>query len=127
LAVVVETDPAKKKQLLRHAIEISRRGLEGETETWIVSNLSHSLSKALLFLATLDIPNDEKSKLLEEALRLRQVVVQLADTLMAPNTWDQGVSRNYLALIKAELANINPNRPARFSFSRAPAPTCRRV
>ena len=116
LAVVVETDPAKKKQLLRHAIEISRRGLEGENEPWIVSNLSHSLSKALLFLATLDLPNEEKSRLLEEALRLRQAVVQFADTLMAPNTWDQGVSRNYLALIKSELANINPDRPAKIQL-----------
>ncbi len=112
-AVVVETDPAKKKQLLRHAIEISRHGIEGETEPWIVINLGHSLSKALLFLAALDLPVDEKAKLLEEALSLRQTVVRLADTLMAPNTWDRGVSRNYLALIKAELAGINPDRSAK--------------
>src|SRR5712692_8798060 len=107
IAITVETEPSRKKERLRKAIEVSRQGMKGETDPGILGALSHSLSKALLFLATLDVSPEEKSELLEESLRLRQEVVRLADSKLAPNTWDQGVSRNYLALVKAELASIH--------------------
>ncbi len=113
IAITIETEPSRKKERLRKAIEVSRQGMKGETDPGVLGSLSHSLSKALLFLATLDVSPEEKSELLQESLRLRQEVVRLADSRLAPNTWDQGVSRNYLALVKAELASIHQDNYAK--------------
>ncbi len=107
IAITVETEPSRKKERLRKSIEVSRQWMKGETDPQILAPLSHALSKALLFLATLDVSPEEKSAMLQESLRLRQEVARLADSRLAPNTWDQGVSRNYLALVKAELASVH--------------------
>ncbi len=105
LAAYVETEPESKRVHLRKAIEVATRGRiwEGWPNYW--SLVGHALSKAQYFLASITPDSQEKARLLESALQIREATVRESDTLAA--SWDQGVMRNYLALIKAELSSLS--------------------
>ena len=105
LATLVETEREKKQMQLNRAVAVSRRALSLETHTWGWQRVAHSLSKALYFLATSETEPNRKRELLEEALRIRAETVRVTDSL-APNSWSAGVMRNYLALIRAEVARL---------------------
>ncbi len=100
LARFVETEPEKKRALLIKAVEIARRGYSYKEYR---PSSGHALIKSMYFLSIADIDPLEKAKLLEEALPLGEEAVRAAD-LLYHHSWYQGVDRNYLALIKAELA-----------------------
>lgn len=104
LATVVETETGKRVDHLRKAIEIARKGVTYKNYTKL-SGVGHALSKSMYFLATMNVDQDEKIQLLRDALPIREETVRVKD-LFTPHSWDRGVMRNYLALIKAELSNI---------------------
>ncbi len=112
LATFVETQAGKKREHARRAIEVAREGLLYKDYQVVIG---HGLSKGLYFLSTMGVSPDEKAELLREALSVRERDVQEFDTLH-PNAWFGGVGRNYLALIKAELANVNQDPSTRIEL-----------
>ncbi len=111
-AEFVETDAAKKRAQLERAIDVARRGMAYEDHTVEWYGCAHELSKATYFLgiATLDLK--EKESLLHDALPIREETIRVTDILQ-PHSWNRGVMRNYLALIKAELASTQQDPEAR--------------
>jgi hypothetical protein len=115
LGVSVENEVERKKERLQKSIAISRTGLEISQGIGPVWGLGHSLSKALYFLSVLTTDMDEKRQLLGEALPIREAIVKRIEKL-EPQSWDNGVMRNYLALIKAELSKIEKNPQTRIEL-----------
>ncbi len=111
LAYHVETQQEKKKEHYRRAIEIAQKGISYTTPSTPWTGTGHVLSKAMVFLANIETDPREKSRLLSEALSIREKVVRTAKAL-APESWKLGISYNYLALIKAELSRLS-NEPRR--------------
>ncbi|HEY4823252.1 MAG TPA: hypothetical protein VIH83_06185, partial [Candidatus Bathyarchaeia archaeon] len=110
IATLVETDPEKKRSLLKRAIDISLTGIAFEKGTWGWEAAGHALSKAIYFLAIIETDIPQRAELLRRALPIRQETVQVTDVLL-PHSWNRGAMRNYLALIKSELAGIEPDTP----------------
>ncbi len=106
----VEVDPGKKILQFRHAISIGRKDT-----AYQLRGASHALSKALYFLATMDVGPVEKAQLLTEALWHRTECVKLMD-IGAPYSWNRGIGQNYLALVKAELSKIEKDPALRVSL-----------
>ncbi len=104
LALSVETDPGKKMELLRKAVDVGREGMVYKNHN-PGTEASHGLSRALLFLATMVADPIEKMRLLKEARRLREEILQEWQ-VMGPSSYDMGTEFSELALVKAELSNI---------------------
>lgn len=104
LAQTVETDPEKKRTTLRKTIETARKGMVYEKRSFS-PQVGPVLSKAMYFLASMDVGPEEKDQLLSEALPIREETVSILEQL-CPHSWDRGVMLNYLALLKAELSKI---------------------
>ena len=100
LANDVETDVEKKQILLRTAIAIAKKGMAYDP----FPDSSHTLSKAMQYLASIESSPQEKSRLLNEAMHIRANSVRVNDQVLGPYGRGRGVFRNYLALIKIELA-----------------------
>jgi len=105
----LETSLEGKRALLKRAVEVGRKGseyvrLSGSPDPMF--GVFHALSKAIFFLSEIETSSSEKKKLLEEALELREKGIKILDQLIPPYGWDLGVSHNYLALIKADLAKM---------------------
>ncbi len=112
LATTVETEPERRREQLRKAVAVAQNALSFETHTWAWQRVAHSLSKATYFLAASEPDQGPKRKLLEDSLRVREETVRVTDSL-SPNSWSAGVMRNYLALIKAEMAKLEKDPGAR--------------
>ncbi len=110
LADHIETDRGDKRMRLSESIDFARKGMNFErlTQEWLYS--AHELSKAMYFLSTVTSDPLERTQLLKDALPIRQETVRVTDALQ-PHSWNRGVMRNYLALLKSELANLedDPN------------------
>jgi len=105
----LETSLEGKRALLKRAVEVGRKGSEygqvsGSPDPMF--GVFHALSKAIFFLSETETSSSEKKKLLEEALELREKVIKILAQLSPPYGWDLGISHNYLALIKADLARM---------------------
>jgi len=103
----VETTIEGKRDLLRQAVEVGRKGseyaqLSGSPLTMAVS--LHTPGKAFYFLSTTETNIGERKKLLKEALELREKNISLCNRVVPPHTWLLGIAQNYLALIKADMA-----------------------
>jgi hypothetical protein len=118
LARFAESIPEAKRNWLRRAVDIASKGAKFETGTWASDKVLHALSKATYLLATITVDVEEKSRLLREALQMREDELKIADVL-GPNGWDRGVGRNYRGLIRAELAKIEPDIENRAGLMRA--------
>ncbi len=105
LALIVETDQAKKREDLRRAVDAASRGMAYEDHAWKAGGVAHELSKAMYFLATMEDGLDEKTRLLKEAVITRDRTVRSHDAL-SPLSWSRGVMLNYSALLKSELATV---------------------
>ncbi len=102
LANFVETESEKKKGLLRQSIVASTKGMAYKSHlSW--PGAPHAISKAMYFLASMDIDPNEKRQLLRDALPIREEEVRRLEILF-PHSWNLGVMRNYLALVRAELS-----------------------
>jgi len=111
-----ETDLKKKRELLEKAIIEGTHEVELAESTGypdIVMYIHHTVSRAPLFLAQIEMNLEEKKKLLEKALEHTKKFMKLADQLEPFHYWDLGVGRNRLADIKAELSNVEKDHEAR--------------
>jgi hypothetical protein len=105
----LETGLERKHALLEQTVKVGLKGseyakLSGSAQC--MTSVFHSLSKAMLFLSEIEKNANEKRKLLEEALHLREETIKISGQLLRPSDWDNGVYQNYLGLIYADLANI---------------------
>jgi len=104
-----ETSLQEKSALLKRSIEVGRKGsdyAQASGSQNAMNTIFHVLSKAILFLSELETDVNEKKKLLEGALELREKTIQISEQVYPPYSWNPGVFQNYLALIKAELAKM---------------------
>jgi tetratricopeptide (TPR) repeat protein len=107
LARFVETDVEAKKAQVMKALEIAQMGAKYDSKenwTWC----THSLSKCLYLLATWSRDVSEKKRLLAEALPLREHEVRQIE-ITFPDSFDEAVMYNYLALVKSELSILEQN------------------
>jgi len=105
----LETSVEEKRALLKRAVEAGRKGNEYAKLSGSLGQIGgiyHVLSKALYFLSKTEINVDEKKRLLGEALELRKKHIEISSKLEPPNQWTSGLSQNYLALIKTDLAEM---------------------
>ena len=109
LAKSAETSPEKKRIVLKKSIAAGRKGLEHArrsgsiSATWLIL---HPLSKSLFFLSNMETDLDVKKRLLEESLLYREENIKTLEQAMPYYFWNHGVRAHYLALIQAELAEI---------------------
>ncbi len=115
LATFVETEPPMKEARLRRAIDIARVGMKYEDPEDAWSDVGHALSKALYSLATIEADPEAKRPLLKEALALREQTLRKTE-LRLPDSWDAGVMRNYLALLKTELAKTTDDSASKIDL-----------
>lgn len=109
LAREVETSIEQKTVLLEKAVEFGRKGLEYAERSGPedISTSLHGLSKGLYFLSAMKQDFEEKKRFIEQALKLRERSITIIEHTAAPfDYWNRGVYQNYLALIRAEQAEI---------------------
>ena len=118
-ACEVETDREEKRPLLEKAVEAGRKNLRhaqlSASPDALGSSL-HELSKALYFLSNMEMKTSEKKTLLEEASKHRQAFIGIVERMYPSNYWVRGYGQNYQALIKAELAEIEPDKGRKREF-----------
>ncbi|MGD8545911.1 MAG: ATPase domain-containing protein, partial [Candidatus Bathyarchaeota archaeon] len=113
LARSTETNPRKKRILLRKSIKLGKKGLEHAQRsgsigaTWFIL---HPLSKSLYYSSIIETDKDAKKKLLQESLQYRLENIRTLKQAMPYYFWNHGVYHNYLALIQAELAEIEDEK-----------------
>ncbi len=106
LAHFVQTEPEKKREHFRKAIEIANKGMAHQKPGAPWTGCGDVLSKSMYFLARMETDPKKKSQLLYEALPIREEVVRV-QRLLTPKGWNLGVYYNYLALINAELSSLH--------------------
>lgn len=116
LALIVETDIDKKRSVLREAIDSTRKAMTYEGHSF-VTGMGHQLSRAMYLLATMNVGPEEATRLLKEALSIREDTVRTLERL-SPHSFSRGMALNYLALIKAELSKIEVDPSKKLSLLR---------
>jgi len=104
-----ETDLRKRRDLLENAVMDATRAIklaENSGYPEIVRTAHHVLSKALGSLAQIEKNLDEKKRLLEEALKHRNESIRITQQIAPFSYWNEGVTWNYLADLKAELSDF---------------------
>ena len=86
----------------REAVEHAARSGSPDAE----GSALHALSKALHYLSTISTRNDEKARLLQEALVCRQKMDKIIEKVFTYNDWVRGVNKSYQGLIKEDLEKI---------------------
>jgi len=113
LAMSAETNSEKKRILLKKSVEAGRKGLEHARRSGSISAtwfILHPLSKSLFLLSTMETDADVKKRLLKESLQYREENIKALEQAMPYYFWNHGVYHNYLALIQAELAEIERDK-----------------
>ncbi len=105
LAAFGETETERKRVHLRKAIEVATKGRSWEGWPHYRLTVEYHLSRTQYFLALITPDLHEKARLLESALPSSEAAVRESDTL--GSSWFRGVTRNYLALVKAELSSLS--------------------
>jgi len=109
LALEVEASLEEKRVLLKKAVEFGRKGLEYAIQSGspdVQGSTLHALSKALHNFSNLQTGEDERKKLLEEALAHRVEYNKIVESAFSSNDWVRGVGKNYEGPIKADLVNL---------------------
>jgi DNA-binding Lrp family transcriptional regulator len=107
----LEIEDQQKQENLDRAAEMARKAVEEarRSGSGIALSLSlHSLSKTLHFLATREKDQSRKRSVLREALEIRKEAIEKASEATPFFYWNLGVFHSYLALITAELAEVDP-------------------
>jgi len=100
---------SEKKGMVDRAIEVGRKGLEharlsGSPDA--TGSTLHALSKALHLSSNYETTQDEKIKLLEEALFFREEYIEITQRSYPFTDWSCGVGLSYKGLLEAEMARI---------------------
>ena len=105
LAVLVETDVERRRELLKKATQIGKESLDSVVAPG-VAGAKHSLGKALFFLSQTETDPAEKAHLLQESLKVRRESIEYVESLAGGESWDLGVQYNYLALVKSDQSSM---------------------
>ena len=108
----VETDPQKRLELIEKSEKAGMEALklaEDSDMPNVVSTVHHAVSKTLQFRAHIETDLTEKRSRLNKALEHREKTIEILRELTPFDYWDRGVMQNYLAGIKGELADIEPD------------------
>ena len=112
-----ETDPAKKIEYLDKSLEAGSEALKvAEDSGTRLGWVQHALSKALIVRARLEPNIDERRSLLEKALKYRERHIATGERLTPFDYWNRGIRFAYFSRIKAELAEIEPERDGKRSL-----------
>ncbi|UCH57447.1 MAG: hypothetical protein JSV18_00570 [Candidatus Bathyarchaeota archaeon] len=119
-AVLDETDPMKRLELLDRSIEVGTKALEvaekSDFPPWIGCTL-HVFSKVLETRASVEPDIDKKKSLLEKALKHRKRVIEgVVERLTPVSHWNLGVCHCYLAETKARFANIESDLNSKIGY-----------
>ena len=107
-----ETDSSERLEFLEKAEKAGMEALklaEDSDNREVVATVLHVVSKILETRSLVDPEPREKRSYLEKALKYREKTVEIGEQLSPFFYWNRGVMQNYLAGIKAELANIEPD------------------
>lgn len=102
----------KRRELLTKSERLGIKALkvaEDSDMPMVVAQVLHVISKTLQAQALMETDLQQKKSMLERALLHREKTIEIMDTLTPFFYWNLGVMRNYLAGIKAELANLEPD------------------
>lgn len=113
LACEIETLIEKKRTLLENGVRAGKKGLEHARQSGspdAIGSILHALSKVLYSLSRIETKPLEKRELLKEALRHREEHVKVVQKAFPSSNWVRGVGKNYEALIRAELANVETEK-----------------
>jgi tetratricopeptide (TPR) repeat protein len=107
-----ETDPKKRLELLEKSEKTGMKALklaEDSDMPIVIANVLHVVSKTLEARARVEANPEEKRRLLEKALKHRGKTIEILEHLTPFFYWNLGVMQNYLAGIRAQLADIEPD------------------
>jgi tetratricopeptide (TPR) repeat protein len=102
----VEKSPEEKRRILEKAASVGRKAVEHATRSGsmdAVGSALHALSKALHSLSTIETRDDEKTRLLQEALGCREEFGKIVQRAFPSNDWLSGVNKSYQGLIKQDM------------------------
>ena len=104
-----EIDSEKRREFLEKSEKLGIEALklaEDSDMPIVVQRVLHVVSKSLEARARMEPDPTEKRSRLEKALKYREKSIEIMKELEPFSYWDLGVMHNYLAGIKAELAEI---------------------
>ncbi len=107
-----ETDPKKRLEFLKKSEKAGMEALklaEDSDMPVVIAMVLHVISKTLESRAHIEPDPPEKRSRLEKALKYREKTIEIFEQLTPFHYWNLGVMQNYLAGIKAELADIEPD------------------
>jgi hypothetical protein len=108
-AAIWETDSKKRLEYLEKSEKLGMEALKLAQDSdmpEVIDIVFHVLSKTLQTWASAEPESAEKRILLERALQYREKTIEFVEKLTSFDYWNLGVMDNYLAEIKAELADI---------------------
>lgn len=111
-----EPNPKRRLGFLKKSEKLGKDALilaENSGMPLVVAQALHVLSKTLQARAHMELDGLKKSKHLEKALEHREKTIRIQEKLTPFFYWNLGVMLNYLAGIKAELADLESNREKR--------------
>ncbi len=109
---VWEIDSKKRLEFLEKSEKAGMEALKLAEDSGmprVIGTTFHVVSKTLEARAYMETDPAAKSSRLEKALKFREKTVEIWDQLAPFDYWDRGVMQNYLAEIKAMLAEIESN------------------
>jgi len=107
-----ETEPKKRLEFLEKSEKAGIEALKSAEDSDmpnVIQTVLHVVSKTLEARAHIELDPSEKRSCLEKALKYREKTIEILEQLAPFNYWDLGVMHNYLAGIKAELADVEPD------------------
>jgi len=117
----LETNLETKRAILIKAIKVGQEGLKfNERSKGIESrNPLQALSIALYNLSKMETEISKKRQLLKKALKYRKKVIKVLQQVSPLNYFLSSRAQNYLALLQAELAKIEPKKAKKIEFLNA--------
>ena len=106
-----ETNPKKRLEFLENSEKAGMEALkvaENSDMPAVVATVLHMVSKTLETQAHLEPDPAKRRSHLQKALKYREKTIEIYEQLTPFDYWNRGVMENYLAGIKAELADIEP-------------------
>ncbi|UCB60703.1 MAG: hypothetical protein JSW72_01175 [Candidatus Bathyarchaeota archaeon] len=122
LASDVQTHREEKVALFEKAIKNGRKGFEYALRSGSVDaigSVHHALSKALHSYSSLKTEKNDRTELLQEALKHRKELYKVIEKAYPSNDWMHGVSKNYEGMIKADIARLETDRDTKLSILRS--------
>ncbi len=128
-----EPDPRKRQEFLEKSESLGMDALtlaEKSGMPMVIAQVLHVISKTLQAQARIESSPKEKKNRLQEALRYRERTIKIQEQLTPFFYWNLGVMLNYLAGIKMELADVEPDQKGKIRIlneARASLKKCLRL